>query len=54
MIPFLFAASLTCSDAKDIIEKIKPSQYDEEARAELIQVVAESTEKGCFEDAQVD
>ena len=50
MIPFLFAASLTCSDAKDIIESIKPSQYDEEARTELIQIVQSETE-GCDWDA---
>ena len=50
MIPFLFAASLTCSDAEDIIKAIKPSQYDEEARAELIQIVQSETE-GCDWDA---
>ena len=50
MIPFLFAASLTCSDAEKIINSIKPSQYSEESRSELIQIVHSETE-GCDWDA---
>ena len=50
MIPFLFAASLTCSDAQGIINAIKPSQHGEEARAELVQIIRSETE-GCDWDA---
>ena len=50
MIPLLFAASLTCSDAESIIQSIKPSQYDEEARSELVQIIQSETE-GCDWDA---
>jgi hypothetical protein len=48
---FLIATLLTCESAEDIISRMAPSI---ENRAELVQQVKESTEQGCFEDAQVD
>jgi len=48
---FLLASLLTCESAQSIIDNIKPSTPN---RAELVEVIQENTEKGCFEDAQVD
>ena len=48
---FLIATLLTCESAEDIISRMAPSI---EIRAELVQQVKESTEQGCFKDAQVD
>jgi len=48
---FLLATLLTCESAESIISKIKPSV---ENRSELVQVVKDASEKGCFEDAKAD
>ena len=48
---FLLATLLTCESAEQIISKIKPSV---ENRSELVQVVKDASEKGCFEDAKAD
>ena len=53
MIPFVIASALTCSEAEDIINAIRPSHYDEEARTELIQIIRSETE-GCEWDANAD
>tara|TARA_B100000902_G_scaffold58837_1_gene65800 strand:- start:155 stop:304 length:150 start_codon:yes stop_codon:yes gene_type:complete len=46
----LIAAIFTCEEGQDLIDKMKPSPH----RTELVQVIKDSTEKGCFEDAKVD
>ena len=48
---FLLATLLTCESAQSIINNIKTSTPN---REELVEVIQENTEKGCFEDAQVD
>ena len=48
---FLLATLLTCESGQRIIDNIKSSTPN---REELVEVIQENTEKGCFEDAQVD
>ncbi len=48
---FLLASLLTCESAQSIIDNIKPSTPN---REELVEVIQENTEKGCFEDAKAD
>ena len=48
---FLLASLLTCESAQNIIDNIDLTVLH---RAELVEVIQENTEKGCFEDAQVD
>ena len=48
---FLLATLLTCENSQSIINNIKISTPN---REELVEVIQENTEKGCFEDAQVD
>ena len=48
---FLLATLLTCESGQSIIDNIKLSTPN---RDEIVEVIQESTEKGCFEDAQVD
>ena len=52
MIPFLIAASLTCSEAHDLVDKMRTYKVEEETRTEMIQIVKEETE-GCW-DAKAD
>ena len=49
----LIAASLTCSEATDLIDKMKSYRVEEEVRSEMIQIVKEET-KGCNWDAKAD
>ena len=48
MLPFLIATSLTCSDAHEIVDKMRTYNVEEETRTEMIQVVKEETE-GCWD-----
>ena len=48
---FLLASLLTCESAQSIIDNIKTSTPD---REELVEVIQENTEKGCFEDVKAD
>ena len=48
---FLLASLLTCESAQSIIDNIKPSTPN---REELVEVIQENTEKGCFGDAKAD
>ena len=51
MIPFLFAASLTCSDADSIMLRIKNNEnVNNQVKIELIEVMKEST-PDCYWDA---
>ena len=51
LMEFLLATLLTCESGQSIIDNIKSSTPN---REELVEVIQENTEKGCFEDAQVD
>ena len=50
---FILASLLTCEYATGLVNQIY-KQHTDTPKSELIQIVAQSTEKGCFEDAQVD
>ena len=52
MIPFLIATSFTCSDASELVEKMRNYNVSDEVRSEMIQVIKEET-KGCW-DAKAD
>ena len=49
----ILASLLTCEYATGLVNQIY-KQHTDTPKSELIQVVAESTEKGCFEDAKAD
>jgi len=49
----LLTALLTCEYATGLVDQIY-RQHTETPKSELIQIVAESTEPGCFEDAKAD
>ena len=49
----LLTTLLTCEYANGLVDAIY-QQHTETPKSELIQIVAESTEKGCFEDAKAD
>jgi len=49
MIPFLLASTLSCSDAEVLTEKFNKSNVPQEQRVELIRVVKDSTEAGCWD-----
>ena len=48
---FLLATLFTCESGKSIINNIKLSTPN---REELVEVIQDATEKGCFENAEVD
>ena len=48
---FLLASLLPCESAQSIIDNIKTSTPN---REELVEVIRENTEKGCFKDAKAD
>ena len=52
MIPFLIAASLTCPEAHDLVDKMQKYRVSDEIKSEMIQIVKEETE-GCW-DAKAD
>ena len=47
----LLATLLSCESAQSIIDNIKTSTPN---REELVEVIQENTEKGCFEDVKAD
>ena len=47
----LLTSLLTCESARSIIDNIKSSTPN---REELVEVIQDATEKGCFEDANAD
>ena len=51
LMEFLLASLLTCESAQNIIDNIDLTVLH---RAELVEVIQENTEKGCFEDAKAD
>ena len=48
MIPFLIASSLTCSEANELVDKMRAYKVEEETRSEMIRIVKEETE-GCWD-----
>jgi len=53
MIPILLATSLTCSEAQDLVQKMRTYNVEEETRTEMVQIVKGETEDGCW-DAKAD
>ena len=51
LMEFLLASLLTCESAQSIIDNIKLSTPN---RGELVEVIQENSEKGCFKDAKAD
>ena len=49
MIPFLIATSFTCSDANELIDKMKTFKVEEDVRAEMFQVIKEET-RDCWDE----
>ncbi len=52
MIPFIIATAFTCSDADELISKMRTYRVEEETRTEMIQIVKEET-PNCW-DANAD
>jgi len=48
MIPFLIATSLTCSEAHELVDKMRAYNVEEQTRIEMISVVKEETD-GCWD-----
>ena len=51
LMEFLLASLLTCESAQNIIDNINLTTRN---RDELVEVIQENSEKGCFEDVKVD
>ena len=49
MIPFLIATSLSCSEADELIQKMRAYNVEEETRTEMIQVVKDEAPKNCWD-----
>ena len=50
MIEFLLATTLKCSEAKELIDKVRVSQGVD--RDELIEVIKTNTKEGCYEGSE--
>ena len=48
MIPILIATSLTCSEAHELVDKMRSYSVEEQTRIEMISIVKEETE-GCWD-----
>ena len=48
MMPLLLAAALTCSDAQDLVDKMKVYRVEDNLKSEMIQIVKEET-PGCWD-----
>ena len=48
MIPFLIATSLTCSEAHELVDKMRAYNVEEQTRIEMISIVKEEKE-GCWD-----
>ena len=48
MIPFLLATSLSCSEAQELVEKMRAYKVEDETKSEMIQIVKEET-TGCWD-----
>ncbi len=52
MIPFIIATSLTCSEAHELVDKMRTYRVEEQTKSEMIQIVKDETEG--FWDANAD
>jgi len=48
MLPFLIATSLSCSDAQELVDKMRTYKVEEQTKSEMIQIVKEET-PGCWD-----
>ena len=48
MLPFLIATSLSCSDAQELVDKMRTYRVADEVKSEMIQIVKEET-PGCWD-----
>ena len=48
MIPFLLATSLSCSEAQELVEKMRAYTVEDDTKSEMIQIVKEET-TGCWD-----
>ena len=48
MIPFIIATSLTCSEAHELVDKMRTYRVEEQTKSEMIQIVKEET-PGCWD-----
>ena len=49
MIPFLIATSLSCSEAQELVGKMRSYNVEEEVRTEMIQIVKDEAPKECWD-----
>ena len=49
MLPVLIATSLTCSEATELIDKMRTYRVEEETRTEMIQIVKDEAPKKCWD-----
>ena len=52
MLPVLIATSLTCSEAHELVDKMRAYKVEDQTKAEMISIVKEETQ-GCW-DAKAD
>ncbi len=48
MLPILIATSLSCSDAQELVDKMRTYKVADEVKSEMIQIVKEET-PGCWD-----
>ncbi len=48
MLPILIATSLSCSDAQELVDKMRTYRVADEVKSEMIQIVKEET-PGCWD-----
>ena len=49
MIPFLIATSLTCSEAHELVDKMRSYNVEDETKSEMIQIVKEEVGTECWD-----
>ena len=49
MIPFLIATSLSCSEAQELVQKMRTYNVEEETKSEMIQIVKDEVSKDCWD-----
>ena len=49
MIPFLLATSLSCSEAQELVDKMRSYNVEDEIKSEMIQIVKSEASKDCWD-----
>ena len=49
MLPFLIATSLSCSEAQELVDKMRTYNVEEETKSEMIQIVKDEAPKDCWD-----